>query len=383
MPQFGPRGISYTPFMERGMANVGEAIMGRREDREAAELEQAQNDLASQAWMGDPEAMKELVTLNPELAMKIQQNVAQRTETDLQRGLDKETRFKEDMQTVMGEVGNFQTFEEAQGYGQRMTDMMVEKYPDLIQKHGMPTTFDETAFNEIRNVTGAMIPKDPIKLGERLIDPDTYEILVGEAQDPVGYLEPKDRIKIERDFRNDFVKQSGDFIIQNDAYGRIMASAEDPSATGDLSLTFAYMKLQDPNSVVRESEFRTAAGARGMLQAAEENGEYVPSFIYAIIEKAMAGTSMTPVQRADFVDRAGRLYGDASGLHKNREDEFRRIADVNNLNADIIVGDTLIREIGGGKLPQVTSQADYDALPPGAVFIEDGKRYEKPESKAM
>ena len=347
MPQFGPRGISYTPSFSQGMATMGRAFAGRRAEKYEDERAAHESQLAKDAWMGNPEAIQDLAEVNPELAMKIETQSAQRKATEEQRGLDTDVRFKTDMESIMGQIGNFQTFEEAQGFGQRMTDMMVEKYPERVQQHGMPTEFNQEAFNQIRSITGADIPKDPIKLGERLIDPDTYEILVGETEEPVGFLETKDRIKIERDFRNDFIKQSGDFIIQNDAYGRIIASAEDPSAAGDLSLTFAYMKLQDPNSVVRESEFKTAAAARGMLQEAEEGGEYVPAFIYAIVEKAMAGTSMTPVQRADFVKRAGMLYGDAAGLHKDREDEFKRIADVNKLNAKIIVGDTLIRDIGG------------------------------------
>lgn len=33
---------------------------------------------------------------------------------------------------------------------------------------------------------------------------------------------------------------------------------------------------------------------------------------------------------------------------------------------------------GGAQPPTVTSQAEYDALPPGAVFVEDGKTYRKP-----
>lgn len=158
-------------------------------------------------------------------------------------------------------------------------------------------------------------------------------------------LELKDRITIERGFRKDFVAESKNFIAQDDAYGRILASAENPSAAGDLALVFNYMKVLDPMSVVRESEFRTAQNARGALQDAVEGGEYVPSFLFGIINKLAVGELMTPVQRADFVERAGQLYADAAGNHASRENEFRRIAEFNKLNPEIIVGkESIIRE---------------------------------------
>lgn len=376
MAEYG-RGISYTPSFRQGMAAMGTAIQGRRAERRSDE----ENALAADAWMGKPGSLDELMALNPELGVEIAEGVAQRKATTEQRGLDKDVRFKTDLQDMMEKIALFPDFASAQAFGQSAGDRLREKYPERAEARGV-TEFTEETYNEIRTITGAEVPKEPIKLGDRLIDPDTYEILVGPEQDPIGYIEPKDRIKLERDFRNDFVKQSKDFIVQNDAYGRVLASAEDASAAGDLSLIFAYMKLQDPNSVVRESEFRTAEGARGMLQEAEAGGEYVPAFIYGGIQRLTTGKRLTPVQLADFVDRAGRLYADTADLHKNREDEFKRIAQINNLNEKIIVGDTLIREIGGGKLPQVKTQADFDALPAGAVFIEDGVRYEKPGEPA-
>jgi hypothetical protein len=35
----------------------------------------------------------------------------------------------------------------------------------------------------------------------------------------------------------------------------------------------------------------------------------------------------------------------------------------------------------GEKVPTVETQEQFNALPPGAYYLEDGKRYQKPRSK--
>ena len=45
---------------------------------------------------------------------------------------------------------------------------------------------------------------------------------------------------------DDYEKASGDFSKQVGAYNRMVASSQDPSPAGDLSLIFNYMKVLDP-----------------------------------------------------------------------------------------------------------------------------------------
>jgi hypothetical protein len=71
----------------------------------------------------------------------------------------------------------------------------------------------------------------------------------------------------------------------------------DESAAGDLSLVFNYMKLLDPGSVVRESEFATAANAAG-----------VPERIRARWNKLLSGQFLGPAQRADFRNQARNVF---------------------------------------------------------------------------
>lgn len=105
-----------------------------------------------------------------------------------------------------------------------------------------------------------------------------------------------------------FDKNTKAIIEVDDAMGRIIASAKNPSPSGDLALVFNYMKMLDPGSVVRESEFRTAQDAKAWLASADEEGTVIPPFVRGVIQRATEGTILLPEQRADFVQRANALY---------------------------------------------------------------------------
>lgn len=101
---------------------------------------------------------------------------------------------------------------------------------------------------------------------------------------------------------DDYARDSKDFATMNTAIRRVAASAKDPSAAGDMALLYAYMKILDPNSVVRESEFATAAKSGSL-----------PQQIQAAASKVINGQRLTPEQRADFVARSVALYNEAKG----------------------------------------------------------------------
>jgi len=123
----------------------------------------------------------------------------------------------------------------------------------------------------------------------------------------------KERTKMIADARKEFtgLQRVKDFDKVANAYGRISASVKEPSAAGDLSLIFNYMKMLDPQSVVREGEFAAAAAAGGY-------GERIA----AMVQKLKDGTLLTAVQRADFVDRANKLYSEAESLYDNTRDQY-------------------------------------------------------------
>tara|TARA_R100001377_G_scaffold527_1_gene527 strand:- start:1761 stop:3071 length:1311 start_codon:yes stop_codon:yes gene_type:complete len=142
----------------------------------------------------------------------------------------------------------------------------------------------------------------------------------------------------EGKLRKEFTGQTKDYVKVRDAYGRIVASAKNPSAAGDLALIFNYMKVLDPGSTVREGEFATAQKAAAYI---ERNPDKItiPRFVAQIGRKLATGQLLSPNQRADFVGRAGLLYESQDAEYKVLEDRHRFLAEQYKLNPENVVYD--------------------------------------------
>jgi len=163
-------------------------------------------------------------------------------------------------------------------------------------------------------------------LETKAIDPKTAmaTYLTESLKQPIS---AKDKTKMIAEAREEFtgLQRVKDFDKVANAYGRISASVKEPSAAGDLSLIFNYMKMLDPQSVVREGEFAAAAAAGGY-------GERIA----AMVQKLKDGTLLTAAQRADFVDRANKLYTEAESLYDNTRNQYITYATEAGFDADII-----------------------------------------------
>ncbi len=140
----------------------------------------------------------------------------------------------------------------------------------------------------------------------------------------------KDKIGMISTARKEFtgLQRVKEFDSIANAYGRIVASVKDPSPAGDLSLIFNYMKMLDPGSVVRESEFAAAA-------AAGSYGDRLKALVGSIKE----GTKLAPAQRADFVNRANLLYEQAENLYDQTRNEYITYATDAGLGGEEILPD--------------------------------------------
>lgn len=159
--------------------------------------------------------------------------------------------------------------------------------------------------------------------------------------------------------RNKYIDLSKDFIKVRDSYGRVIAATNDPSPAGDLALIFNYMKILDPGSVVRESEFRTAA----------LSGSYGER-IKAAVQKALKGTRMSETMRLDFLDRAKRLYKAQERMQTHLSDTYSTLAKTFGLDPSTIAVDLSGRfapsSMSGKKTIPETSH-----LPPEQQLTED------------
>ena len=111
--------------------------------------------------------------------------------------------------------------------------------------------------------------------------------------------------------RDDFTNASKEFVKVRDAHQRVMASAQDPSAAGDLALIFNYMKVLDPGSTVREGEFANAQNSGGVDQRT-----------ISLYNSITRGERLSPEIRQDFLNRSGRLYDAAVGNQQIIEQDY-------------------------------------------------------------
>ena len=124
-----------------------------------------------------------------------------------------------------------------------------------------------------------------------------------------------------------------DFKIVRSAYSGIREAARNPSPAGDLSLIFAYMKIVDPGSTVREGEFATAQNTAG-----------VPDRVRNAYNRAISGERLGVAQRADFVGQAGNLYRSRLTAYERARGQYRRLAINHGLDPELVVRDLAIDE---------------------------------------
>lgn len=183
----------------------------------------------------------------------------------------------------------------------------------------------------------------------------------------------------EDKLRKAYDKASGPFYDQAAAYSRVVESAKEPSGAGDLALIFNYMKVLDPGSTVREGEFATAQNSGG-----------IPGKIRSLYNSVVDGKRLGHTQRADFVDRAGRLYTGAQRLHQSLDGRYTKLADNYKVNADNILYDpeleiyTYPQELidsegedgdSGGRQPRIGDVMDDPDSPTGRVIYDAQGRW--------
>lgn len=111
------------------------------------------------------------------------------------------------------------------------------------------------------------------------------------------------------------------------AFNRISAT-NDGTAGGDLALIFNFMKMLDPGSVVRESEFATAAAAAS-----------VPERLKGAYNRVISGERLTEKQRANFTDQAQKIFKKAKGGFENTVAPILNIGKSRGLTKSDILGD--------------------------------------------
>ena len=122
-----------------------------------------------------------------------------------------------------------------------------------------------------------------------------------EAGNVSGELrDPDKRYDAARELRTEFNKRTSDVTAGRVNYEKMFASAQIKEGLGDVALITSFMKMLDPGSTVRESEFATARDTGGLLTSLEN-----------LLTKVQGGQFLTDTQRKTFVNLA-KQYLDAA-----------------------------------------------------------------------
>lgn len=329
-----------------GGFNLGGALRGlgqdirqkQREDEIALQRQQMQEAIRG-AVGGEEEAMTNLFALNPELGLKFEQrnmqkaqmlgqeraNQIKEVETDWglrwrQAGTDEEREALK-QEALANDLIDFDESDLSAGDSQANLAVNSMLYSNLgkdtykqffsepkLEKGTFTIKDTPTGFLRLNSATGDVISiSDSSKEAKQLADQEKREL---DAQ-----LKQSNNIfERSKKIRDRYDKKSGDFTKVRDAYDRIEASATDPSPAGDLALIFNYMKMLDPGSVVRESEFATA-----------QNAASVPERVRSSFNRVLSGEKLSPKQRKDFVGRANSLMNKANARQEKDRDEAVRL----------------------------------------------------------
>lgn len=158
----------------------------------------------------------------------------------------------------------------------------------------------------------------------------------------------------EGKLRKELNDATKDFSLQNDAFGRVVSAAQDPSPAGDMALIFNYLKVLDPGSTVREGEFA----------AAQESGGW-DDRIESARQQILSGRRLSDEQREDFLKRSHMLYQEGLQNYDKRVSGFRELLG----NYDNVRPEAVIRDRGLYRDWQAPEQEQEQAggVPEGTI----------------
>lgn len=181
---------------------------------------------------------------------------------------------------------------------------------------GMPTAPAPTTTPSFRGppMPGAAVPA-PAAAGPQPIIPGTGKAFAN-----------------EKDLRTEFSAQVKPYTELAQAFRKVEAAALNPSAAGDISLVYGYMKILDPGSTVMQGE-----------QATAQNAGSVPDSVRAMYNKALTGESLAPTIRQDFYAQARNIIESQRELSNDLIQRYTGVAREYKLNPNQIVYDPFKR----------------------------------------
>lgn len=170
---------------------------------------------------------------------------------------------------------------------------------DIVAQND-PSAIDQTQQNipdPFRGMTKQQVLRLAVASGAKKSDLEEIAYYYDIVSEQKGGVISEETRKIAGELRNEYIsrtKENG-YIQAINGFRKVNTTPASPA--GDLSLIFAYMKMLDPTSVVRESE-----------QELAQNATSLPGKLQNYAMQVANGKKLNDAQRQEFRDAAGVLF---------------------------------------------------------------------------
>jgi hypothetical protein len=309
--------------IEHGV-RLSDLLQARQKQREQDEKDRTINGLIQKSIKINPDgsasidqnSFSALAGVDPQRAMKLQSDIQ-----SFQKGNMDYTDAKSQSQAKYTYTNfNPANFKDAASWDAAVDKAIVDNHPEAaVLKGKYSPQFAEQVFNHAKT---ALIggPKGELEQQKGIAD-----IGLTKANTAKSIAEID---KIKNDKTNNSGKVATGLRTERSdlpttkatqqvsaAYNKIQEAAKNPSAAGDLSLIFSYMKILDPGSTVREGEFANAQNAAGWTDQARN-----------AYNRALNGERLNENQRQDFLKQSENLYRGQKNLQDQIDNQYVALA---------------------------------------------------------
>lgn len=300
--------------------------------------EETKTDRAAMKDMGYKEGTPEY-----EKALRVRKNVAPQMEDYVLGGVARFGNMISEAKGVVNKrqiVSNF--YDELETNGLSTSDFLLPNKEAIA-------SMNVKQLNEIANVAQSvgMSPKELKDYNTKLME--MRQKAIKEA--PKAIDSPTKGREEFNKLSNPFVKIKSNYQrieeVGLDENGNVRETGKTATGASDLSLIFAYMKMLDPTSVVREGEFATAAKAGN-----------VPSAIIAQYNKVFYGDKLANDVRSAYMKEAKNIFVRELNNQKKLEQTYVTLAEKSGYDPSDVVNDYINEFRGDERLFGQSKQAE-------------------------
>lgn len=153
-----------------------------------------------------------------------------------------------------------------------------------------------------------------------------------------------------------FTTDSANYIETKRLFDNVQAASRPATPAGDMAMIFSFMKILDPGSVVRESEFANAA----------QTGS-IPTRVWTAYNRAVSGERLVPEVRQDFLDQAIKIMQGAQTTQDGIMGKYSRLASDQQIPPRFVIFDYSVGlppdfSSGGAVTPPGLPEDEFDPL---------------------